>query len=85
METGGPAVTAEARPGYGTSIIRDLIPYELGGAVDLKLRPDGVRCRLLVPAKWLNGGDSARHALNGTSARSTTGRAESDERAARLG
>jgi PAS domain S-box-containing protein len=57
VETGGPEVAA-ARLGYGTSIIRDLIPYELGGTVDLKLAPDGVRCRLQVPARWLSVGDS---------------------------
>jgi two-component sensor histidine kinase len=43
-ELGGPSVTAPANPGYGTSVIRDLIPYEQGGTVDLKFNPDGVRC-----------------------------------------
>jgi len=31
------------------STIRDLIPYELGGAVDVVLAPEGVRCRLELP------------------------------------
>jgi two-component sensor histidine kinase/integral membrane sensor domain MASE1 len=57
VETGGPAVAGAARPGYGTSVIRDLIPYELGGSVDLTLAPQGVRCRLQIPAKWLCAGD----------------------------
>jgi two-component sensor histidine kinase len=52
-ETGGPPVVAPSAPGYGTSVIRDLIPYELGGAVDYVLAADGVRCRLEIPAKWL--------------------------------
>jgi two-component sensor histidine kinase/integral membrane sensor domain MASE1 len=52
-ETDGPAVAVSARTGYGTSVIRDLVPYELGGTVDLELAPEGVRCRLEIPAKWL--------------------------------
>jgi two-component sensor histidine kinase len=43
-EDGGPAVGTTLQPGYGTSIIRDLIPYELGGTVALVLNPSGVRC-----------------------------------------
>ena len=54
-ETGGPAVVAPAASGYGTSVIRDLIPYELGGAVDYDFAPDGVCCRLEIPARWLSG------------------------------
>ena len=39
---------------YGTSVIRDLIPYELGGNVDLVHAPEEVRCRLDIPAHWLS-------------------------------
>jgi two-component sensor histidine kinase/integral membrane sensor domain MASE1 len=53
VESGGPPVAAGVRAGYGTSVIRDLIPYELDGTVDLDLAPEGVRCRLRIPAKWL--------------------------------
>jgi len=35
------------------STIRDLIPYELAGTVDLVLAPQGVRCRLELPADCL--------------------------------
>ncbi|HEU5321697.1 MAG TPA: sensor histidine kinase, partial [Methylomirabilota bacterium] len=56
LETGGPAVLAVPRAGYGTSIIRDLIPYEFGGAVDLELTAEGARCRLEVPAAWVGRG-----------------------------
>jgi two-component sensor histidine kinase len=52
-ETGGPPVGPAHASGYGTSVIRDLIPYELGGTVDYVHAPSGVRCRLKVPAKWL--------------------------------
>jgi hypothetical protein len=34
-------------------VIRELIPYELGGAVDYVLAAGGARCELQIPAKWL--------------------------------
>jgi PAS domain S-box-containing protein len=49
-ETGGPPVAASApQSGYGTSLIRDLIPHELGGKVDLEMAPEGVRCTIVIP------------------------------------
>ena len=54
QETGGPPVVAPRKSSYGTGIIRDLIPYELGGTVDYVLAPGGVRCRLELPAAWLS-------------------------------
>jgi PAS domain S-box-containing protein len=57
-ERGGPNVVPQTRSGYGTSVIRDLIPYELGGTVDLVHAPEGVRCRLEIPAHWLSGGNA---------------------------
>jgi PAS domain S-box-containing protein len=53
-ETGGPPVAAPNATGYGMSVIRDLIPFELGGAVDYALDREGARCRLEIPAKWLS-------------------------------
>ena len=44
VERGGPNVLPPTRSGYGTSVIRDLIPYELGGTVDLVHAREGVRC-----------------------------------------
>jgi len=35
--------------GFGTSLIRDLIPHELGGSVDLAFGAQGVCCRIEVP------------------------------------
>jgi len=43
-EEGGPLVAAPGRKGYGTSVIRELIPYELGGTVELEYRENGVSC-----------------------------------------
>ena len=53
QEIGGPPVLALGKSSYGTSTIRDLIPYEFGGTADLVLAPEGVRCRLELPSDWL--------------------------------
>jgi two-component sensor histidine kinase len=34
--------------GYGLSLIRDLIPHELGGTVDLTFPPEGARCKIEI-------------------------------------
>jgi PAS domain S-box-containing protein len=56
QEMGGPPVVASGKPSYGTNTITDLIPYEFGGTVDLVMAPDGVCCRLELPAGWLSKG-----------------------------
>jgi PAS domain S-box-containing protein len=48
-ELGGPRVTPPKQSGFGTSLIRDLIPHELGGRVELVFEPDGVVCRIDIP------------------------------------
>jgi PAS domain S-box-containing protein len=53
-ETGGPHVVSPTRSGFGSSVIRELIPYELGGTAALMHLPEGVRCRLEIPAHWLS-------------------------------
>ena len=58
-ERGGPQVVPQVRSGYGTSVIREMIPYSLGGAVDLVHAPDGARCKLEIPGRWLIGGPKA--------------------------
>jgi PAS domain S-box-containing protein len=49
QERDGPTVKSEAQSGYGTSLIRNLIPHELGGKVDLVFASDGVSCRIEIP------------------------------------
>jgi PAS domain S-box-containing protein len=51
QETGGPAVQAPDTCGFGLEVIRDLIPYELKGRVDLTFSADGLCCRLEIPAE----------------------------------
>jgi two-component sensor histidine kinase len=53
-EIGGPPVVEAGKPSYGTSTIRDLIPYEFGGTVDHTLDLEGVRCRIELPAHWFS-------------------------------
>jgi PAS domain S-box-containing protein len=50
-ETGGPPIALPNRSGYGTSLIRDLIPHELGGKVELELAPSGATCRIEIPLR----------------------------------
>jgi two-component sensor histidine kinase len=50
-ERDGPPVRAAIRSGYGTDLIRDLIPHELGGTVDLAFAPDGACCRIEIPLR----------------------------------
>ena len=47
-EVGGPPVTANVPSGYGTTLIRNLVPHELGGKVDVEFPPDGVICRIEI-------------------------------------
>jgi PAS domain S-box-containing protein len=54
QEIGGPPVISRGNPSYGTSTIRELIPYEFGGTVDLVFAPEGVQCRLELPGDWLS-------------------------------
>jgi len=67
QETGGPSVRDPNTSGYGMEVIRDLIPYELGGAVDLAFDSDGLRCRLEIPAEWQSNGTRSPGTLNGAS------------------
>src|SRR6516165_9389682 len=60
QETGGPPVLAPSRSGYGTSIIRELIPFEFGGAVELSIATEGTRCRLEIPGEWASRGRERR-------------------------
>jgi PAS domain S-box-containing protein len=52
QEFGGPPVVAPDKAGFGMSTIRDLIPYEFGGSVDVAFVSVGVQCRLELPANW---------------------------------
>ena len=54
QEIGGPQVLPPKQRGYGTGVIGELIPFELGGTVELAFPRDGVRCRMEIPAEWVS-------------------------------
>jgi two-component sensor histidine kinase len=47
-ELDGPPITAPVQPGYGLRLIRDLIPHELGGTVDLTFPTEGACCKIEI-------------------------------------
>jgi two-component sensor histidine kinase len=62
QETGGPRVEAPRVSGYGTGVVRELIPYEFGGTVNYSFAPEGVRCRFEVPFDRVSGDTRDRSA-----------------------
>jgi PAS domain S-box-containing protein len=48
-ELGGPPPTTPVQSGYGLGLIRDLVPHELGGTVDLIFPSDGACCKIEIP------------------------------------
>jgi len=51
QERDGPLVKSEAQSSYGTDLIRNLIPHELGGKVDLVFGSEGVSCQIEIPIR----------------------------------
>jgi two-component sensor histidine kinase len=49
-ESGGPAVRAPERTGFGSTLIQHGMSNQLGGSSDLKFEPAGVECTLECPA-----------------------------------
>jgi PAS domain S-box-containing protein len=48
-ERDGPTIKVPVQSGYGTNLIRDLIPHELGGTVNLVFASEGLCCRIEIP------------------------------------
>lgn len=49
VESGGPAVNVPERKGFGSRLLTEAIPRQLGGRVDLDYNEAGLRCRIAVP------------------------------------
>jgi PAS domain S-box-containing protein len=49
QEIGGPVVAASPVSKYGLCVIRDLVPRELGGSVDLEFASGGIGCKIQLP------------------------------------
>jgi len=66
QENGGPPAVIPTREGYGSSVIRNLIPYELGGTVDLAYTTSGVRCKIEIPCEQATGSDLSSGLFTGS-------------------
>ncbi len=53
-EHGGPAVRPPERRGFGTRIVETALPSELGGAVAMDYRSEGLRCSIRSPLAALD-------------------------------
>jgi two-component sensor histidine kinase len=80
QEIGGPPVVTPRRFGYGTSIVRELIPFEPGGTVDLVFARDGLRCRVEVPAEWIGSDTPAPAAFQSSNAAASSRIAAADNK-----
>lgn len=49
-ESGGPPVKEPERQGFGTTIIRRSIPFDLQGDADVRFEPDGLQAMFRIPA-----------------------------------
>lgn len=54
VETGGPAVVAPTREGFGSKLIQTTMVYDLGGRADISYLPSGMVAELLIPAKHVS-------------------------------
>ena len=52
-ETGGPAVTAPSRQGFGSTIINRSIVFDLGGTAEVRFRLSGLEADFVVPARYV--------------------------------
>ena len=57
-EIGGPAPVSPSKSSYGMNVVRELIPYELGGTVEYVLSPEGAQCQMDIPLAQLGCGSS---------------------------
>jgi two-component sensor histidine kinase len=55
-ETGGAMVVSPRKSSYGMNVVRELIPYELGGTVEYVLSPEGAQCQMDIPLDRFSGG-----------------------------
>jgi PAS domain S-box-containing protein len=56
QEVGGPPLQAPGQAGYGTTIVNELVPYELNGTVALDFAPEGLRCSVEIPPECISAG-----------------------------
>lgn len=52
-ESGGPAVMPPRRRGFGTTVIENSIPHELGGEAQTSYKTAGFEARFVIPARYV--------------------------------
>lgn len=57
-ELHGPRVSNPKALGFGTTLIRQAIPYEMDGTAVVDFEPDGLRAKFKIPSKFLSGEDN---------------------------
>jgi CheY-like chemotaxis protein len=62
-EAGGPLVAAPTRRGFGSTIIQQSIPHELGGQVKLNYAASGFHAQFVLPSRYVVVGDDAQPIL----------------------
>src|SRR5262249_46405715 len=55
IESGGPAVTAPTRRGFGSTLIERSIPFELGGTAAARYRVTGLEVEFSIPQRHVAG------------------------------
>lgn len=63
-ERGGPAVTPPTRQGFGSTIIQRSIPYDLGGAAEVRYATTGLEAEFRVPARHIVMGEQTPEEAN---------------------
>lgn len=53
-ESGGPEVVAPNERGFGSTLIEQAVPYEMGGTAELRFPPTGVEADFFVPSELLD-------------------------------
>jgi light-regulated signal transduction histidine kinase (bacteriophytochrome)/CheY-like chemotaxis protein len=53
LERGGQPVTAPARRGFGSTLITQVIPFDLGGEASIEYPPEGVTAKFMIPARHI--------------------------------
>ena len=54
-ESGGPVVVAPTRRGFGSTIIEQSVPFDLGGDAAIEYRLEGFHARYVIPARHIAG------------------------------
>lgn len=73
QERGGATVTRPQRSGFGSTLIERVIPFDLGGQVEVDYPPEGLTAHFIIPAR--NVQDTAEERQSETEADSVSERA----------